>query len=892
MGPHYLHRVFAPESVAIIGATPREGSVGERVFRNMLEAGYSGELYPINPKYEEIRGKPCYPSIEAIGKPVEMVVVVTPAKSIPNLIRSCGEQGVKGAVVISAGFREVGPEGARLEEQMVDYARRYGMRIVGPNCLGVMRPSVGFNATFSLNTAFRGDIALVSQSGALCTSILDWATSNHIGFSNMISMGAAADIDFGEVLDYLAVDPETKSILLYIEGIRNARDFMSGIRVAARMKPVIAVKTGRHEAGSRAAMSHTGSIVGSDDVFDRALRRAGVVRVMTIGELFSAAEILSSGARVTGNRLAVVTNAGGPGVMAADCAVEWGVSIPDLDEASMKKLNEILPPQWSHNNPVDILGDAAPELYGKAVSICLQSKEFDGVAVFLTPQAMTNPTGAAKMVIDAAKKSNKPTVTCWMGQDQVAEGRKLFTANKIPSFETPESCVQAFSYLANHHRSQQLLKQVPGPMAERDEPDVDGARLLIEGAMAEGHKVLSTTESKALLTAFHIPTMRSVEVHSANEALVAAEMVGFPVAMKIASHQISHKSDVGGVRLNIESAQEVRTAYNQLVESVQKKKPDAKILGVTIEKMVKKAHGRELMIGVLRDPVFGPVVSFGAGGTAVEVMKDRSVAVPPLNDFIIKDIISQTRVAKLLGAFRNLPPVNMEEIENVLLQVSAMTCELPEIQELDINPLIVDEDGAIAVDARVVVDHRPPTLGRYDHMAIHPYPMHLESSWQLPDGTDILIRPIRPEDAEIEDTFIRNLSPQSKYFRFMHAVQTLTPEMLVRFTQIDYDREMAFVATTQQNGKEAEIAVGRYVSNPDGKSCEIALVVGDEWRGKGIGMRILVTLMEVAKMRGLHTMEGEVLTENGGMLSLAKKMGFSIRPLPDDPNTLFISKPL
>jgi acetyltransferase len=541
---------------------------------------------------------------------------------------------------------------------------------------------------------------------------------------------------------------------------------------------------------------------------------------------------------------------------------------------------------------VDILGDAAPDLYGQAVTTCLTSKEVDGVAVFLTPQAMTKPTEAAKNVIEAAKKSTKPTITCWMGQDQVADARRLFTENKVPTFQTPEACVQAFSYLATHYRSQRLLMQVPGPMAERDEPDIEGARLLIEGAMAEGHNVLSTTESKALLTAFHIPTMRSIEVRSANEALVAAEQLGFPVAMKIASHQITHKSDVGGVRLNIESAPEVRSAYNQLVESVHRRKPDAKIIGATIEKMCRKPHGRELMIGVIRDAVFGPVISFGAGGTAVEVMKDRAVAVPPLNQFIIHDIISQTRVAKLLGAFRNLPPVNMEAIEEVLLHVSAMTCELPEIQELDINPLIVDEEGAIAVDARIVVDRRAPTLGRYDHMAIHPYPIHLESRWQLPDGRDILIRPIRPEDAEIEDTFVRNLSPQSKYFRFMHALQELTPEMLVRFTQIDYDREMAFIATTEFNGKEAEIAVGRYVSNPDGRSCEIALVVGDEWRRKGIGMRILIALMEVAKMAGLQSMEGEVLTDNTGMLSLARKMGFSIRPLPDDPNTLFISKAL
>lgn len=892
MDPHYLHRVFAPASVAVIGATTTEGSVGERVFRNMREAGFSGELYPVNAKYDEIAGRTCYPSIEAIGRSVDVAVVLTPAATVPAIVRACGEQGVKGAVVISAGFREVGSEGARLEEQMVDYARRYGVRIVGPNCLGVMRPSVGLNATFSLNTALRGDLALVSQSGALCTSILDWAMPRRVGFSNMVSMGDAADIDFGEVLDYLAADPETKSILLYIEGIRNARDFMSGLRVAARMKPVVVVKAGRHGEGSRAAMSHTGSIVGSDDVFDRALRRAGVVRVLTIGDLFAAAEILSSGCRVTGNRLAIVTNAGGPGVMAADCAVELGVSIPDLDEASMKKLNQILPPQWSHNNPVDILGDAGPELYEQAVAICHQSQDVDGVAVFLTPQAMARPTQAARKVIEVAKKSARPTVTCWMGEEQVAEARRLFSENNVPTFRTPEACIKAFSYLYHHHRGQQLLRQVPGPMAERDPPDVEGARLVIEGAIADGRRVLSTTESKALLAAFNIPTMQSVEARSANEALVAAETLGFPVAMKIASPQITHKSDVGGVRLGIESAQEVRTAYSQLVASVQSRVPDAEIRGVTVERMCKKPHGRELMVGVTKDVVFGPVVSFGAGGTAVEVMRDRAVAVPPLNQFIIRDIIGQTRVATLLGAFRNLPPVDMQSIEETLLHVSEMACELPEIQELDINPLIVDEKGAIAVDARVVVARRAPTLGRYEHMAIHPYPAHLESSWQLHDGTNIVIRPIRPEDAEIEDTFVRNLSPQSKYFRFMHVLHELTPEMLVRFTQIDYDREMAFIATTRASGREAEIAVGRYVSNPDGRSCEVALVVGDEWRRRGIGSRILLALMEVAKMRGLESMEGEVLAENGGMLSLAQKLGFSIRPLPNNPGTLVISKRL
>jgi len=884
MGAHYLHKLVAPKSVAIIGATTRTDSVGYRVFMNMIEAGYKGELYPVNPKYEEIGGKPCFASVEAIGKPVDVAVIVIPAKAVPGVIRECGENGIRGAVVISAGFRETGPQGVRLEEDMMDAARRYGLRIIGPNCLGTMRPSVGLNATFSHNAALPGDLALVSQSGALCTSILDWALSNHVGFSVMISMGGSADVDFGEVLDYLAVDPETKSILLYIEGIRNARRFMSGLRVAARMKPVVVVKAGRHAEGSRAAVSHTGSLVGADDVFEAALQRAGVVRVLTIAELFDAAHILSAGVRVKGNRLAVVTNAGGPGVMAADCAVEAGVSIPDLDEKTIKKLDKILSPAWSRGNPVDILGDAAPERYKDAILACQEGDQCDGVLAMFTPQAMSRPTEAAKNVVAAAKKGGKPTIACWMGEEQVRAARKLFSDHRVPYFLTPEASVKAFAYLANYHRNQQLLRQVPSPLWDRSEPDVDGARLVIEGVLAEGRRVLSTAESKALLSAFRIPTMPSVEVRSANEALVAAQSLGYPVAMKINSPSITHKSDVGGVRLNIDNAHAVRTAYNEMMASVAGARPDAEIRGVTVEKMLRKKNGRELMVGVLRDEVFGPTVSFGAGGTAVEVLKDRAVALPPLNEFIARDLIQQTRVAKLLGAFRSMPPVDVQAIENVLLRMSAMACELPYIQELDVNPFIADEEGAVAVDARVVVDYYTLTSDPYGHMAVYPYPSHLSSRYQLSDGRDMVIRPIRPEDAEIESTFVRNLSPESKYFRFMQSLQELTEEMLVRFTQIDYDREMAFIATTEFNGNEAEIAVGRYVTNPDGNSCEFAIVVGDEWRRMGIGTRIMMALMQVAKSRGLKTMEGEILTENTKMISLARKLGFTIRAIPDDPS--------
>lgn len=882
MGPHYLESVLAPRSIAVVGASPRDDAVGGRVFLNLIEAGYMGELFAVNPKYTEVRDRTCVASVEKIGKVVDLAVIAVPAASVPDVVRQCGEQGIRGAVVISAGFRETGRTGERLEAEMMDFARHYGTRIVGPNCLGIMRPKLGLNATFSQNAAGTGELALVSQSGAICTSVLDWALANDVGFSSIVSMGDAADIDFGEVLDYLAVDPATRSILLYIEGVRNARRFMSGLRVAARMKPVIVIKAGRYTEGSRAAVSHTGSIVGSDDVFDAALQRAGVVRVHSIRQLFEAAQILSGGYRVEGNRLAIVTNAGGPGVMAADRAHETGVTIAELSPETVDRLRAILPANAAPQNPVDILGDAPPERYKEVIEVSLSDKGVDGALAMFTPQAMSDATNAARSVVEALKQSRKPVITCWMGEKQVTDARQLFSSNGVASFATPEAAVEAFSYLANYRRNQRLLLQVPSPLSDRSEPDVEGARLVIEGALSEGRSVLSTTESKALLSAFHIPTVQAIEVNSANDALVAAESIGFPVVMKINSSTITHKSDVGGVRLNINSAQTVRSAFKEMMDAVRHSLPDAEIEGVTIEHMCRKRFGRELMVGIVRDEVFGPTISFGAGGIAVEVMRDKAVALPPLNEFIVRDLIRRTRVNKLLGTFRHMPEANMQALAMILLRVSEMACELPHIRELDINPLIADEEGAIAVDARVIVA-APSAADHYAHMAVHPYPSALVTRFQFADGTNMVMRPIRPEDAQIEDQFVSDLSPESKYFRFMQALQKLTPEMLVRFTQIDYDREMALIVTTEIDGAETEVAVGRYITNPDGRSCEFAIVVSDSWRRNGIGSRIMTGLMDVARSRGLDSMEGEILSENSGMLALVRTLGFSLHPCEDDP---------
>jgi acetyltransferase len=892
MGQHHLKPLFAPNSVAVFGASDRIDSVGQIVLQNMLQSGYHGALYPINPSHSEVQGCKAYSSISEIPEPVELAVIATPAHTVPGIIDECGRHGVKAAVIITAGFGEAGATGKALERAVLENAQRYGMRLIGPNCLGVMRPDIGLNATFNKGSATTGNLAFVSQSGALCTAILDWAKSNDIGFSSIVSMGASVDVDFGEILDYLISDTKTHSILLYIEGIHNARSFMSSIRAAARIKPVILVKVGRHAAASKAAMSHTASLVGSDDAFDAAVRRAGVVRVQTITQLFSAAKALSCGFNPTGNRLAIVTNGGGPGVMATDCAVDLGLVMATLSESTIEKLNLVLPATWSHSNPVDIIGDAQSDRYHHAVKACLEDPNVDGVLTILTPQAMTKPLEAANVVIELSNHYSKPLLTSWMGGGQVEESRAAFKHAKKPTFRTPEPAVEVFSYLSAYHKNQKFLMQMPGPLSHHLEPDVEGASMIIEGALQEKRKILTEMESKALLAAFHIPVAQTMVARSPNEALLIAQQLGFPVAMKVNSPDITHKSDSGGVLLNLVNAQAVRSAYHEIIKNVKQSRPDAKVDGISIQPMIVKPNGRELMVGVTNDPVFGPVITFGAGGTSVEIMGDRSVSLPPLNTFLVKDMINSTHIAKMLVAFRHMPAADMDALESVLLRVSEMVCELPMLMEMDINPLILDEYGVLAADARVVVELRSPSADRYSHMAIYPYPTHLVSYWQRTDGTDVVIRPIRPEDAELTQEFVRNLSEETRYFRYMNSFQELSESMLVRFTQIDYSREMALIAVLNEQEKEVELGVTRYAINPDGESCEFALVVADNMRGTGLGLKLMVALMDAARSKGLKIMEGEVLKNNVSMLKLMKRLGFTIESSLEDESIKIIRKVL
>lgn len=892
MGTHFLDCLFSPNAIAVFGASERPDAVGNRVFFNLSSNGFNGQVYAVNPKYKKVFGQSCYSSIKAVGEAVDLAVIATPARTISKIIRDCGKAGVRAAIVITPESDEDDKRGKSLEKSLFESAGKYNIRILGPDCLGLIRPSCGINATYSKNSAKPGQLALISQSGAICTSILDWATNRDIGFSAVVSLATAADISFGDILDYLAQDSETRSILLYLEGINDARSFMSGLRIAARMKPVVVIKAGRHAETSKAALTHTGAIVGADDVFDAALQRAGVVRAKSIEQLFAAAQLLASRHRVNGNRLAIVTNGGALGIMATDRAVDLGVRLACLTDETIKKLNKSLPEKWSHDNPINLLGDAPHSRYRAAVKACLDDPGVDGVLVMLSPQAMTDPLACAQTIINTQQNSDKPILACWMGEQQVEIARQLFDRHHLPSFPNPESSVEAFAYLTSHYQNQQQLMQVPSPLIPACKPDIDTAREIIRSVLAGKRSILTNLESKALLSAFSIPVTDGFKCASIDEVLKASESTGFPLAMKIDSHEISHKSDVGGICLNIAKSADLPACYEELMNEVSQKKPDAKFEGVTIEPMYSPPNGRELLIGVIRDPVFGPAITFGAGGVEVEVLRDRAVAIPPLNRFLVEKMISQTHVAGMLNKFRHMPAINMDALIQVLLHVSGMICELPEIIAMDINPLVADETGVAVLDARVVVEKPEKLPKRYSHMAIHPYPSHLESDCKLGDGSDIKIRPIRPEDATIEQNFVHELSSESKYFRFMQGLNELTQQMLIRFTQLDYSRELALIALQQNDEKETMLGVARYVTNSDAASCEFAVVVADKFHHKGIGSQLMNALIDAARQSGLKEMNGEILEENRNMQLLAKRLGFEISASDEDPGIMLAIKKL
>jgi acetyltransferase len=875
MPEHYLRPLLAPRSVALVGASEREGSLGAIVYRNLAAGGLRGELYAVNPKHRKIAGACAYARLTDLPKPADLAVIVTPARAVAQVVEEAGAAGTKAAVVLSSGFAETGAGGRVLQDAVLAAAKRRGVRLLGPNCLGIMRTDCGLNATFARTAALDGSLALVSQSGAICGAMLDWAHGAGVGFTSVVSLGGAIDVDFGEVLDFLVGDALTDAILLYVEGIRDARRYVSALRAAARVKPVVALKVGRYASGSRAASSHTGALVGSDAVFDAALRRAGTVRVKTYTQLFAAARALATEHHPEGGRLAIVTNGGGPGVVAADSAAENGVELARLSPETISLLDQKLPPQWSRGNPIDIIGDAPPERFAAATAAALADPGVDALLAMYSPVAVTEPDAAARAVAGVARASRKPVLAAWLG-DIRSDTRAYLDSQGMPNFFTPENAVEAFSFLCAYRRNQEQLMQVPAA-AEREpdepHPDLAAAAAIRDRALAAGRTALSQDEAKDLLAAFRLPVPRSIVCKSREAAVAAAREIGFPAVIKLHSPDITHKTEVGGVRLNLQNVDMVASAFDDMMRHVRALRPQARVEGVVVQPMLRFEHAREVLVGVATDPVFGPVISFGAGGISVEAVGDTTVALPPLNAMLAHDLMRRTRIYRLLAGYRNVPPAALDALAAILVGVSGMVCVLPWLKEMDLNPVLAHPRGAVIADARVVIDPaQPPRAGpRYPHVAIHPYPAELESTLRLRDRREVRVRPIRPEDAGREKRFFDRLSDQSRYQRFMQYMRELPPKLLARFTQLDYDRELALVALWQ----DEFVAVGRYTPNADGATAEFALTVADDWQGKGLGRALLERLCEAARAAGYQALLGHILEANRDMLDLARHVGFT-----------------
>lgn len=877
MGIYNLDKIFAPRSMALVGASDREGSVGRSVLENVIEGGFEGPVYPINPKRDEILGQTAYPSLTDVGAPIDLAVVVTPLKAAPGIIEECGRLGIGGAVIISGGGKETGPEGAALERRILSAAKAGGVRIVGPNCVGVISSAVSLNASFIHAMPKPGTLAFVSQSGATCTAVLDFAVTQDIGFSHFISTGSILDVDFGHVIDYLGNDPGTSAILLYIESVAQRRLFMSAARAVSRVKPIIALKVGRSAAGAKAAMSHTGSMAGEDAIYDEAFKRAGVVRVDTVGDLFDCAELMAKQPPPQGPGLAVVTNAGGPGVMAADyMALHGGLEPPPPSAETLAKLDAILPPFWSRSNPLDILGDASPETFLKVTQTCMEAQEFDAVLVLTTPQAQFTSTEKAKLLSGALSQADFPVFTSWLGGRDVMESRRIFHKAGIPTYETPERAVQAFLYMYQYHKNWESLNQLPSNLPREIDFDRSAAARLLTDALDNGRRLLSETESKNLLDLYGIPVTPIHRAATAQEAADLAEKMGHPVVLKLDSPDISHKSDAGGVRLNLRNTLEVAEAFDEIMTNARAYQPQARLDGATVQPMA-SIKGVEVILGAKMDPEFGPVILFGMGGTAAEVIGDRAIGLPPLNRLLARRLIERTKVYQLLQGYRNIPPADLTRLEEILVRLSQMLIEHPEIQELDVNPLLCHADGALALDARVVIDR--PAQPSPEHLCISPYPAQYESHERSVGGVDVFIRPIKPEDGPPMIRLFYNLSPETIFQRFGRALKTMPPDLLSRYTQIDYDREMALVVFPE--GQDDIVAVGRIVTRPNETDADLGITVADAWQNQGLGVLLMKRMLEVARLRGIERIQGVVHRTNRSMLTIAKKYNSQITQLDD-----------
>jgi acetyltransferase len=880
-----LDKIFDPKTIAIIGASDLEGSVGFAIVKNLTQFGYAGKVYLVNIRKPEILGVRTYPTIMELPEVVDLAMIATPAKTVPDVMEECGRAGVRGAIIVSAGFKETGSEGKALEQKILEKARKHGIRVIGPNCIGIMRPRLSLNATFVNKVAKPGKIAFLSQSGALGSAILDWAISQNIGFSNFVSVGSMLDVDFGDLIDYFGSDPYTKSILMYVEGITEARKFMSAARHFARTKPIIVIKSGKYSESAKAAASHTGSLSGEDSIYNAAFKRAGIVRVGEIADLFNAAEVLGTQPLPKGPNLAIITNAGGPGVMATDALISGGGSLAKLSDVTLNKLNSVLPPFWSHGNPIDVLGDAQPERYKAAIQACLNDENVDGIVIIFTQQGVVEGKSVAKGIVEMIREkayNDKTIVTSFIGNGAAHEANAIFNENNIPTYSTPEQAVKTYLTMYQYQRNIELIYETPEELPVGAAPPKRPISVVFRAAALENRDVLTEDEAKRVLKYYNFPVVETAVANNVDEAVAYARKMGFPVVLKILSPQIVHKSDAGGVILDVHSEKEVRQGFETLIQRATAYNPEAQIIGVTVQPMIER-KGHEVILGGKTDPVFGPTILFGMGGVGVELFKDFSIGLPPLNTTLIRRMMEETKIYQLLKGYRQAPPVNLKVLEETLLLFSQLLVDFPQIKEIDINPLLINEKDACILDARIVIDKEKVChkLEPHEHLVISPYPKKYELLWTLENGQNVFLRPIKPEDEPMWEEMFQNFSEDSIRYRFFGMLKDTPHEMRVRYCNIDYDREIAIVAETTTEGRRKILGVSRLSIEPDGKNGELAFIVGDKWQNYGLGTKMVDYTLDIAKEMRVENVISIMLQDNYRALSLTKKMGFDLEYLKD-----------
>jgi acetyltransferase len=878
MGIRKLNSIFRPKRIALIGVPANPDSVGGLTLRNLVGGGFRGVVYPVNPKYEAVLGIPCFPDVKSLPKVPDLAVITTPARIVPQIVEECGEAGITGVIIMSAGFKETGDEGKKLEEQVKDIAGKYGIRIIGPNCLGVIVPHQKMNISFASGMPKKGHVAFISQSGALCTSVLDWAVSENIGFSYFVSIGNTMDVGFGDLIDFFGQDPNTKSIVLYVESITFAQQFMTAARAFARKKPIIVYKAGRFPESAKAATSHTGALASEDAIYDALFRRAGVARVYNIGNIFDFTDLIGRRHIPKGPNLAIVTNAGGPGVMATDSLIEKNGKLCKLSPKTIEKLNELLPPYWSGNNPVDVLGDATPQRFAAATEIVIGDPGVDAVMVILTPQAMTKPTETAKAIIEIAEGSTKPIMATWLGGHSMAEGRALFNKSGIAAYETPEQAVRAFMTLVNYARNLDALFETPREIPVSFKYNRKELREKFVKEVFPKRKILSVHDAKDLLNAYGIASTKPQLAADEQEAVKLANEIGYPVVLKIQSPDIAHKTEAGGIALDVRNDEILIASYHGIMERVSNLAPGARIEGITVQKMIDTSDSVEMILGIKKDAVFGTVMLVGMGGTEAELFMDRRLEFPPINERLANQMIESLKIYPLLKGYRGRTPKNTRKLIEVMIRLSYLAADYPEIEELEVNPIIVTSKDVTALDAHVVIDEyslKNP-IPSYSHLLLRPYPERLMKKVTLGDGTEALLRPIKPEDEPLWLEMLGSCSKESIYSRFRYNFHFDSHEVATQFCYIDYARELAIVAEIEENGRKRLIGVGRLIADPDLETVEYAVLITDAWQGKDLGKILTQYCLQIAKDNKLKKIYAETTKDNKPMISVFKKLGFKV----------------